>query len=62
MESESETVSTSTSSYEESIYEEPIVHMSRDPNNPRTTHFQDVSAAAYKIKGAVLRTPCTVSS
>ena len=32
-----------------------------DPENPIQVHFQDVSAAAYKIRGGVQRTPCTVS-
>lgn len=32
-----------------------------NPDNPQTIGFQDVSAAAYKIKTGVLRTPCTRS-
>jgi hypothetical protein len=31
-----------------------------DPAHPKTVLFQDVSAAAYKIKGGIVRTPCTV--
>ncbi len=31
-----------------------------DPENPIQVHFQDVSAAAYKIRGGVQRTPCQV--
>jgi threonine dehydratase len=33
-----------------------------DPANPITVQFQEVSAAAYKIKGGIERTPCPVSS
>lgn len=32
-----------------------------DPDNPIQVKFQDVSAAAYKIKSGVLRSPCSVS-
>lgn len=32
-----------------------------DPNNPRVLTFQDVSAAAYKVKAGIQHTPCTVS-
>jgi hypothetical protein len=32
-----------------------------DPAHPKTVKFQDISAAAYKIKGGIVRTPCTVS-
>jgi len=32
-----------------------------DPNNPRVSTFADISAAAYRIRSGVLRTPCTVS-
>ncbi|XP_067935618.1 L-threonine ammonia-lyase-like isoform X2 [Watersipora subatra] len=32
-----------------------------DPDNPRMSTFQEISAAAYKIKNGVLRTPCTRS-
>ncbi|KAF6024271.1 hypothetical protein EB796_017412 [Bugula neritina] len=32
-----------------------------DPENPKVGTFQQVSAAAYKIKSGVLRTPCTRS-
>ena len=32
-----------------------------DPENPTQVKFQDVSAAAYKIKSGVLRSPCAVS-
>lgn len=31
-----------------------------DPNNPVKVTFQDVSAAAYKIKGGIQKTPCLV--
>ncbi|KAJ8306156.1 hypothetical protein KUTeg_016701 [Tegillarca granosa] len=30
-----------------------------DPDNPRVLQFQDVSAAAYKIKDGIQKTPCT---
>lgn len=33
-----------------------------DASNPRVSTFQEVSAAAYKIKSGILRTPCTVGS
>jgi len=32
-----------------------------DPEHPIVIQFQEVSAAAYKIKGGIERTPCTVS-
>ena len=31
-----------------------------DPDNPVVVKFQDVSAAAYKIKSGIQRTPCQV--
>eukprot|EP00057_Strongylocentrotus_purpuratus_P007652 XP_011662126.1 PREDICTED: threo-3-hydroxyaspartate ammonia-lyase [Strongylocentrotus purpuratus] len=33
-----------------------------DPDNPIQVKFQDVSAAAYKIKSGVLRSPCSKSN
>ncbi|KAG1682375.1 L-threonine ammonia-lyase [Nymphon striatum] len=33
-----------------------------DPENPVSVKFSDVSAAAYKIKDGILRTPCTRSN
>ena len=32
-----------------------------DPDNPLSVSFHDVSAAAYKIKEGIQKTPCTVS-
>lgn len=32
-----------------------------DPKNPRTIQFQDISAAAFKIKSGIMMTPCTRS-
>lgn len=32
-----------------------------DPKNPRMVQFQDISAAAFKIKSGVMMTPCTRS-
>ncbi|KAK6165469.1 hypothetical protein SNE40_022393 [Patella caerulea] len=32
-----------------------------DPDNPVAIKFQDISAAAYKIKGGIQKTPCTIS-
>lgn len=32
-----------------------------DPENPRVIQFQDVSAAAFKIKSGIMNTPCTRS-
>jgi hypothetical protein len=31
-----------------------------DPDHPVKVHFNDISAAAYRIKGGVEITPCTV--
>jgi threonine dehydratase len=31
-----------------------------DPKNPVKVHFNDISAAAYRIKGGVEYTPCNV--
>ena len=33
-----------------------------DPANPRVLDFEQVSAAAYKIRDGIVRTPCDVSS
>ena len=33
-----------------------------DPDNPVVVQFQEVSAAAYKIKSGIERTPCQVRS
>ena len=33
-----------------------------DPEHPISVSFQEVSAAAYKIKGGIERTPCAVRS
>ncbi|EFX82963.1 hypothetical protein DAPPUDRAFT_302120 [Daphnia pulex] len=32
-----------------------------DPKNPRIVQFQDISAAAFKIKSGIMMTPCTRS-
>ena len=40
---------------------EELVDSFCDPHNPRVLTFQDVSAAAYKIKSGIQHTPCTVS-
>ena len=32
-----------------------------DPANPRVLDFEQVSAAAYKIRDGIVRTPCDVS-
>ncbi|XP_064094075.1 uncharacterized protein LOC135206650 isoform X2 [Macrobrachium nipponense] len=32
-----------------------------DPKHPRVINFQDVSAAAFKIKSGIMNTPCTLS-
>uniref|UniRef100_T1JBN4 Serine racemase n=1 Tax=Strigamia maritima TaxID=126957 RepID=T1JBN4_STRMM len=32
-----------------------------DPDNPVAINFQDISAAAYKIKDGIIRTPCDLS-
>lgn len=31
-----------------------------DPDHPVVIHFEDISAAAYKIRGGIKKTPCTV--
>ncbi|XP_045132852.1 mucin-5AC-like isoform X2 [Portunus trituberculatus] len=41
--------------------EEPLFDPWCDPENPRTVTFQDVSAAAFKIKSGIMNTPCTRS-
>lgn len=40
---------------------EEIKDPSCDPENPVKITFQDVSAAAYKIKDGIHRSPCIVS-
>ena len=40
---------------------EDILDVYCDPENPVVVGFPEVSAAAYKIKGGIDRTPCTVS-
>lgn len=52
--------SSSNSFYEDSVKEESILDVFCDPDHPKKVQFQDVSAAAYKIKSGVMRTPCTV--
>ena len=32
-----------------------------DPANPRVVDFEQISAAAYKIRDGIIRTPCDVS-
>ena len=32
-----------------------------DPANPRIVDFEQISAAAYKIRDGIVRTPCDVS-
>ena len=41
--------------------EEEMIDNFCDPNSPKVLSFQDVSAAAYKIKSGIQHTPCTVS-
>ncbi|XP_063870278.1 mucin-2-like isoform X2 [Scylla paramamosain] len=43
------------------VKEEPLFDPWCDPANPRTITFQDVSAAAFKIKSGIMNTPCTRS-
>uniref|UniRef100_A0A0P4WHL5 L-serine deaminase n=1 Tax=Scylla olivacea TaxID=85551 RepID=A0A0P4WHL5_SCYOL len=43
------------------VKEEPLFDPWCDPENPRTVTFQDVSAAAFKIKSGIMNTPCTRS-
>lgn len=33
-----------------------------DPNNPRILRFEEIAAAAYRIKYGVEKTPCPVRS
>lgn len=40
---------------------ETLVDIFCDPENPKKVQFQEVSAAAYKIKTGIFRTPCSVS-
>ena len=46
----------------ENMSEEDLKDKFCDPDNPIVVQFQEVSAAAYKIKGGIERTPCNVSS
>ena len=41
--------------------EEPLVDPWCDPAHPRVIQFQDISAAAFKIKSGIMVTPCTRS-
>lgn len=41
--------------------EEDIKDPACDPDNPVQVKFQDVSAAAYKIRNGIQRTPCQKS-
>lgn len=41
--------------------DEELVDPFCDPNSPKILSFQDVSAAAYKIKSGIQHTPCTRS-
>ena len=43
------------------IHPEDLIDRFCDPNNPVKISFNDISAAAYRIKGGVEFTPCTVS-
>jgi hypothetical protein len=52
--------SDSDSSLKKDFSDEPLTDRFCDPANPKKIQFQDVSAAAYKIKSGVQRTPCTV--
>ncbi len=33
-----------------------------DPENPRVLHFEEISAAAYRIRDGIVRTPCDVGT
>ena len=46
---------------EEEEDEEQLIDQFCDPQNPIRVPFQEVSAAAYKIKDGIQRTPCSVS-
>jgi hypothetical protein len=43
------------------ITQDDLVDPYCDPLNPKTINFNDVSAAAYRIKGKIENTPCGVS-
>lgn len=43
------------------ITEEDLKDPFCDPANPKRVSFNDISAAAYRIKGGIEYTPCTVS-
>ena len=32
-----------------------------DPENPRIVGFEDITAASFRIRGGIIRTPCDVS-
>ena len=44
------------------VTDDSILDPSCDPNHPIKITFNDVTAAAFKIKGGVERTPCNVST
>ena len=31
-----------------------------DPENPRITRFEDITAASFRIRSGIIRTPCDV--
>ncbi|XP_047475151.1 basic proline-rich protein-like isoform X3 [Penaeus chinensis] len=41
--------------------DDPLFDPWCDPKNPKVINFQDVSAAAFKIKSGIMNTPCTRS-
>ncbi|PAA63123.1 hypothetical protein BOX15_Mlig031416g2 [Macrostomum lignano] len=51
-------VAASTSTVDDFVAEEQLFDPNCDPNNPKPIQFQDVSAAAYKIRKGIVRTPC----
>lgn len=44
------------------IKEEDLIDPCSKADNPVKINFNDISAAAYRLKGGIENTPCTVSS
>ena len=44
-----------------SITKEDLKDPYCDPENPKIIDFEHISAAAFKLKGGIENTPCTVS-
>ncbi|XP_052091112.1 L-threonine ammonia-lyase-like [Mytilus californianus] len=54
-------VNAEISSSSSPVKPETLIDIFCDPENPKKVQFQDVSAAAYKIKTGIFHTPCSKS-